>query len=178
MRASTRVKPLAKVLAYRNRNLVDRFHAHYDVTRPEAELVFADMKRYLWMSAQLKGETAVVSDVPPVRIVDEMWHTFLEFTIDYRVWTEAMFGRFLEHVPTPEHEIRATIRREQRLSVEARNRNTKERLEAIVARVYEFFGARVCKRWYVTYPRRYPAEFFEHRRPLEYQRMTLTGGGH
>ena len=92
------------MLAYRNRDVVDRFHASYSVTRTEATLVFDDVKRYLWMAAKLKPRGDALAEVPPVRIVDEMWHTFLLFTIDYRAWSETMFGYFLDHTPTTELE--------------------------------------------------------------------------
>lgn len=161
---AAKVVPLARVLAYRNANVVDRFYSQYDVTLREAVQIFDDMQRYLWMAAQRKGDGDRVADVPPVKIVDEMWHTFLVFTIDYRTWCESMFGRFLDHIPTTEREKRAIVRRKAAASEAAFQRAGAAKLERYVAHVVEYLGERVARRWYVTYPRRFPRAFYEQRR--------------
>ena len=141
------------MLAYRNDEVVHRFSAGWSVPLPAARVLFADVKRYLWLCGELEFE------IPPVRIVDEMWHTFLVFTRDYRTFCESYLGAMVEHVPTTRSEFRAQSSLARRDSRRVRS-VTAERLQRCVMAVWDKLGERVAMRWYVDYPERYGAKFF------------------
>jgi hypothetical protein len=157
-RSRRRSCPLDQAVAYRNAEVVARFCEAWDVPRADANKVFDDLKRYLWMCAQLEGET-----VSPIPIVDEMWHTFLMFTIDYRTWSERCFGRVIEHVPASSRAKRVAAQLARRSPARARAQAEK-RLAAEVSTVYDLLGERTVRRWYVAYATRYGPLFFRRRR--------------
>jgi hypothetical protein len=53
-----------------------------------------ELKRYLLLCA--RNATANYGMKGPV---DDLWHTFLLFTIDYAAFCESVAGRFIHHVP-------------------------------------------------------------------------------
>lgn len=150
--------PLARLLRYRNPEVIYRFCSVWDAEPAEARRIFADMQRYLWLVAQPGNHT-----IAPVPIIDEMWHTFLAFTIDYRDWGVTYFGRMLEHVPTTSHE-KAAIRRRFAVAGDRAIAEESERMIADVTKVYDAFGEAVVLRWYVAYATEYDVAWFATRR--------------
>jgi hypothetical protein len=146
------------VLAYRNPEVVHRFRETWDVTAAEARALFDDLKRYLWLIAEPGLERT-----SPVPIVDEMWHTFVVYTVDYREFTVRSFGAFLDHVPTA-HAVKVrAARNAQRAPARSREAIERRLVEEVTA-VYDHLGAAVARRWYAVYPERYGDAFFATRR--------------
>ncbi len=83
------------ILDYRHEELVHRLQAKLDLTHAEAEVLFLDVKKYLYLCASTAGGLA-----PPPRI-DAGWHEFLMYTRDYRDFCMDSFGNFIHHTPTP-----------------------------------------------------------------------------
>jgi hypothetical protein len=149
-----RGRSLDAVLAYRNPDVVYKFHHTWDVTRAESQRLFDDTLRYLWVMSRVEFE------IVPVSIIDEMWHTFLQFTKAYSDWCMASFGRMLHHNPVSPHEQRSGKKISKAALV--------GEIERDVTAVYDHLGEAVTRRWYVTYAERYPAAFFNTaRRPIE-----------
>jgi len=144
-------------MKYRNRELIDRFLETWDVTRPEANEVFGEFKRFLWMCVKTRTRVA------PVPIVDEMWHTFLMYTIEYREFTTRYFGTMYEHIPTRMHFKREFERLVAKAPAHARGALA-ARLEPEIAIVMDVLGEKTVLRWYVTYQQRYGLDFFKTRR--------------
>jgi hypothetical protein len=84
--------PLHVVLAYSNDAVVERYQKDFHISTDEAVQLFDDVKRFLWLAAS-EGVVA-----PPPK-VDEGWHTFIIFTLDYQNFCGEFFGRFLHHRP-------------------------------------------------------------------------------
>jgi len=103
----TRLRPrktiasLDEVMAYRNPTLVDGFHTLYDVTRAEAEELFEEICKWLWLCGQSIHERA-----PQIRVdndllmLDEMWHLFILFSDAYVAFCNRYFGFYIHHQPT------------------------------------------------------------------------------
>jgi hypothetical protein len=145
---------LEAVLAYRNPDVIDRFCDVWDVERAEAQLVFSDMLRFLWLVGRVDDKT-----IAPVPIVDEMWHTFLMFTKPYLDWSQKTFGYMLHHIPTTEREKRASARQSEAQHA--------KQVERVMAMVYDHLGEKVALRWYVLYADQYSKAFFaKKRRPV------------
>src|ERR1700730_8937382 len=91
-RADTLIRPLPEVLAYDNDAVIDRYQKDFGISAEDAALLFSDVKRFLWLAA-VEGVVA-----PPPKI-DDGWHTFIIFTLDYQKFCERYFGRFMHHRP-------------------------------------------------------------------------------
>lgn len=101
--------PLSTVLSYTNPKVLDRYQRDYPDNKLCASDAFQNLMKYLWLSAKLKKEKfeAPVGKKPqfaslvfPVmREIDDMWHTFLLFTRDYREFCLQHFDLFLDHTP-------------------------------------------------------------------------------
>lgn len=62
--------------------------------REEYEHLFAEMKKYLWLTANYASGLSMFS----LR-VDEIWHQFILFTKQYHDFCERFFGRYMHHLP-------------------------------------------------------------------------------
>src|SRR5689334_9584208 len=92
-RAKAAIRSLQDVLAYSNDAVIERYQKDFGISPAEATLLFSDVKRFLWL-ASVEGVVA-----PPPKI-DEGWHTFIIFTLDYKNFCERYFGRFMHHRPS------------------------------------------------------------------------------
>lgn len=84
---------LDRVLAYQNAEFVERLKDKLSLTHEEAGVLFVDMKKFLYMSANRHGQWS-----PPPQI-DVAWHEFVLYTKDYANFCSKMFGRFMHHIP-------------------------------------------------------------------------------
>ncbi|MBK9493922.1 MAG: hypothetical protein IPO08_05155 [Xanthomonadales bacterium] len=160
VRIVRRVPELEDLLAYRNEDAIYSFLRKFALSTQEADVIFADMLRFLWMNQRLRAsensETVPIDG--PLRIIDEMWHAFILHTRSYAEFCEKYFGRFLHHQPAlrGEHEshrqVVASIPVEERLEwLRTAKRSRYER-------VLECLGEPVFRRWYLDYPRRYSSD--------------------
>ena len=88
---------LPEVLDYQNREIVARFAKETGIPRHDAEEVFVELKRWLWLCSYLRG--VPVNMVGEAFVIDEMWHVFLLFTRDYSAFCDRYFGEFIHHTP-------------------------------------------------------------------------------
>ena len=161
---------LEEVLQYRNEAVVSRFVKVWSVNEEEAQDIFQETLKWLWLGATIRAEA--VPDSPKLviteatRILDEMWHTFLLFTFEYAAFCQQNFGFFLHHHPTTEAE-------QARLDVE-RARDPEAFLNAYEAClhtqcsvVYDRLGEATVTKWYATYLDRYGDEFMNPHNPAQ-----------
>lgn len=148
-------RPLREVLRHRNRAVVDRFLKELPIGEREAEDVFRETKRWLWLLASAPGRELAITT--PLLVLDEMWHTFILFTRPYAEFCGRYFGRFVHHMPTPEREKKRVQARFERgpeavlREVEARNRRQYEI-------ILEHLGEATLRKWYIEYAEKYPLE--------------------
>ena len=129
---------LAEVLAYRHPGVVRRYAKEQHASREEAEEVFQETLKWLYLCGCGLREDFACSMTPEIAKLDEMWHTFLMFTRDYADFCERYFGFFLHHVPNEDEE-------------EAREGGAeavREQLERQFGLVYDVLGEATLKRWY------------------------------
>src|SRR5262249_53715287 len=98
--------PLAEVLAYRHPGVVRRYAREQHASREEAEEVFQETLRWLYLCGSGLREDFACAMTPEIAKLDEMWHTFLMLTRDYADFCERYFGFFLHHVPNEDEEVR------------------------------------------------------------------------
>jgi hypothetical protein len=148
---------LARALRYRNRDVVEKFADRFQVPDREAQAIFDDTKRWLWLCS-LPGRPKLLI-TPPLLVIDEMWHTFVLFSAAYADYCESTFGRLLHHVPTSRRDrLRAARLLERDPERVARQRRKQaERQYRFIA---DKLGDEALVRWYAEYPLRYDAAFF------------------
>lgn len=92
--AASQVLPIEDVLAYKNEEVVARLVRDYGLTQDEAELLFEDTLRYLYLCA-----TTDVGALAPSLQIDCGWHTFILYTRAYGAFCRKFLGKFVHHQP-------------------------------------------------------------------------------
>ena len=94
------IASLDEVLEYKHEGLVERLENDLKISREEADLLFLDLKKFLFLCGSQRKNAP---HVPPAEI-DEAWHTFLLFSRDYRDFCLKYFGVFIHHRPFTKRE--------------------------------------------------------------------------
>jgi hypothetical protein len=144
---------LEEVMAYRHPDVVARFLKSWNVPQEEAEAIFDDLKRWLWVSAvskkdELSGEPILrMAILNSMALVDDMWHAFILFTKDYTKFCIDYFGFYLHHGPTT-----LAQKEEAMAAIEADPVAFQAKLtadfEAQLSYIYDKLGPEVLTRWY------------------------------
>jgi len=82
------------VHSYEHKNLLLRIMRKCEVSESQAEELFTDLKRFLFVCGQ-QGRSSFV----PTRSIDKAWHEFLMYTKDYDEFCAKYFGRKVHHNP-------------------------------------------------------------------------------
>jgi hypothetical protein len=149
------ITTLAHTLTYENEAVVLRFLETWEIPRAEADDLFEQTKRWLWLAATLEGtprSTLIIT--PSTKLIDEMWHTFMLFSREYAEFCEKFFGFFVHHRPTPRSEYLEQIARHE-LAPDAYRAEQGARLEQQFAVVLELLGEGTLVKWYSDYLERY-----------------------
>lgn len=132
---------LADVLEYHNRGVVRRYAKDHQASLEEAEEVFREMLKWLYLNYRNASgglEDSVLTMTPELERIDWMWHTFLLFTSDYADFCEQQFGMFLHHVPDESEGDDVPLDMDE----------TRKRLANQFALVYDVLGDKTLKAWY------------------------------
>lgn len=154
--------PLKQALSYQNDAIVHRFVDKYKISFEEAQEIFEETKKWVWLCAfshsKEKAPRLVIDS--SMFIIDEMWHNFVLFTKEYHQYCLENFGHFVHHAPATKAD-----RDRQRVAA-ARNPELfkKKRLahrRQMYGFVYDHLGAETLARWYSDYPAKYNPKRFE-----------------
>jgi hypothetical protein len=148
---------LDEVMLYRNPALVRYFAIEHGLKPVEAEELFADLKRWLWLCAN-KDQAGPLSLFDEMRVVDLFWHTFLMFTGDYLEFCERYFGSPILHQPEPHQDG-------QEAAAEQEAGDSLAEMRATIQQVNRQLGPEVATRWFREIPKQY-GERFRKRLPL------------
>jgi hypothetical protein len=93
---------LNRVMSFQFDPLVYRMVDKYKWTETESRECFEDLKRFLYM--------AVIADKPvaPTEKLDEMWHNFILYTMDYAEFCTMYLGMFVHHRPRRRDDPKST----------------------------------------------------------------------
>ena len=147
-------------LAYRNDEIVHKFTTCWQVSQDEATELFGETLRLLWVVALSRRRGKPFKIDPAFFILDQMWHTFVLFTPEYRAYCHRAFGRFLEHTPTTRAE-RDASRAELEQDPEGFAKRTLDTHMYKWRLVRDTFGEETLIKWWVEIPTRYGNRFFE-----------------
>lgn len=160
--AARRIRPLSETLAYENDLVVYKFMERYKLSFRQANDVFTETKRWLWLCARALVQPSgpqplFIIGMKELGMIDEMWHTFLLFTPVYAEFCEHHFGRFIHHLPsTRDEQERARARR--RADPEGYEREQLAAFRKEIAFVGQELGAATLRKWFTTYGGKYTPE--------------------
>jgi len=138
---------LSVVLTYRNEDVIDRFLALYNIEQSEAEKIFTETLKWLWLGNKVDG--VFIDD--STLIIDEMWHNFILFTQEYEYFCMQNFGRYIHHQPEK--------RKQQDWYNDSFNlEEHKHKLEKLYEDVYDHLGEETLLTWYEEFSQKYSLE--------------------
>jgi hypothetical protein len=147
-----KLRPLAEVLRYENAEVVYRFSVDHGVSLLDAEEIFVETKKWLWLCAA--EPTAKIPLLSEARAVDEMWHTFLLFTDAYAKFCETNFGFFVHHFPRTRAEKEAwekQVAENAKAAMAERRAHLRTAYEIICDRL----GPETLQKWCEDFPARF-----------------------
>jgi len=130
-----------KALSYENEEIVASFRASYGISLEEARLLFEETKKRLTVFG-------------PMKLLDEMWHTFILFTREYTEYCTDNYGFYIHHAPTTRAETDQYRQRAVASPAETQAQIRDER-RAMMLLVHDEFGEETLKRWFGEYAERY-----------------------
>ena len=86
-------RPLDEIVEYRNERVLERYVIDHGGTMSDARDRFEALKQFMIVCSVKPGIKVTSAEI------DDMWHTFLLFTIQYREFCSDWLGRFIEHEP-------------------------------------------------------------------------------
>lgn len=149
--------------SYQNDALIHRFLETWNLPWEEAQELFEETKKWLWLSAysqERKGEAIELAISQSTKLIDEMWHTFILFSKDYHDFCEQYFGYYLHHYPTPKARYEQTITEYER-SPETVIQKNRELFAAQYSLIYDVLGEATLLKWYSEYTDKYTDEYLQ-----------------
>lgn len=99
---------LKDLLDYQNPRIIQRYMRDFNSTRVEAEKVFKELMKWFFLLHRYASEGLYFEDNPryfelgmydETQKIDDMWHTFILFTIDYTDFGWNHLGYYQHHQP-------------------------------------------------------------------------------
>jgi hypothetical protein len=151
--------PLDEVLAYKHADVVHRFLDMYPIEPADAEELFTEVKRWLWLCGDRSsgGGRKQLVVTTAMAALDEMWHCFVLYTLDYARFCFRFFGRFIHHHPMTLAE-KARMQRRLEKDPEGFKRSFARQMEWQYRLIGEQLGEETLRKWYIELPTKYPLE--------------------
>ncbi len=80
-------------LSYENDDIIEKFCSEFGCEQELADEYFLEVKKFLYLCANTTHRLA-----PSIEL-DKIWHVFILFTKDYRLYCMYFLGRFIDHAP-------------------------------------------------------------------------------
>lgn len=80
-------------LSYENFDIIEKFCSDYEIETESAKEYFKEIKKFLYLCANTTDKLA------PSEEIDKIWHSFILFTREYRLYCTYFLGKFIDHVP-------------------------------------------------------------------------------
>lgn len=151
---------IENVLAYKNNMVVHKFLESYNMPFEDAEDIFMETKKWLWLCGKAIHQRKNGLDCPPLLItqelfiIDEMWHTFILFTREYSSFCKKYFTHYIHHSPTTKLEKEEFAYRKKNAPQELAKEIIKKR-ELQYNYIYENLGRETLIKWYSLIPDQY-----------------------
>ncbi|MCG8387801.1 MAG: hypothetical protein MJA30_19775 [Cytophagales bacterium] len=138
--------------------ILEGFMDRYQVSYQEAEDIFKETKKWLWLASQSEVTGTPVFIDKPLMIIDEMWHTFILHTRSYYNFCLTHFQKLVHHNPTSPKE------KEERRDEFLKNptgaiKKHEEQLRTQYNLIYDNLGPETLLKWYDTMAQKYTPEY-------------------
>ena len=170
--SATGMANLSDVLAYNNQHIPHKFLESWDIPLAEAEDLFNETKKWLWLQATAFAERDAGGNPPELFVddslafLDEMWHCFILFTKPYHSFCEQYLGTYIHHAPTTKEEKDA-MRAAFEANPDKVRADREAELEVMYTYIYDKLGEETLVKWFSDYPDRYTPEFMNQvRKPI------------
>ena len=151
----SKLPSLNEIIQYQNPLVIKRFKRNFPQYRDQAENIFKDMLKYLWLCRKYEHDIAHDPDNPSMNfncvmhkemvIIDEMWHSFILITKDYADFCHHYFGGFLHHIPEVGDRDEDIERSSSEMDL------FEKQLELFLSYVYDHLGEETLKSWFAVY---------------------------
>ena len=84
---------IKSALSYENADIITKLCSEYDFEQEVAKEYFIEAKKFLYLCAN------TIDRLAPSAEIDNIWHTFILFTKDYRQYCMHFLGKFIDHIP-------------------------------------------------------------------------------
>ncbi|GAB3335866.1 hypothetical protein GCM10027429_18510 [Marivirga atlantica] len=142
-------------------DVIAGFMNRYNVSEAEAEAIFEETKKWLWLAAKASEEEKFSLSIDkPLAIIDEMWHNFILHTRSYHKYCMEKFRKFIHHEPTS---TKAKLAYQEKVSENptAEIKAWKDRYQKQLAYIYDNLGAETVVKWYEELPSKYNPTYLE-----------------
>lgn len=133
---------------YKNPYLIERYNKDHPDNKMPAEQALTEILKYFWLcqkqkfdleqspnDERLQFDCAVHKDMNEI---DDMWHTFILFTVDYMNFCDQYFGEFIHHQPNTSDEAQ--------LDDEAYAKD----LTKYLSYIYDELGEQTVRTWFAA----------------------------
>lgn len=141
--------------------VINAFIDRYSISRDEAEEIFTETKKWLWLAARTmnSGPHNLFID-KPLSIIDEMWHNFILHTKYYYDYCMSKFHHLIHHYPTtPEEktEFKKQLKKNPSLVHKKNAQLVKKQYDLI----YDYLGPETLVKWYDQLASKYTEEYIK-----------------
>jgi len=106
-----RLRPSVILLEkYKCPSVVRQFSCRHRISYAESLQIFGETKKWIWLKNEFENDHPKgLKDIPALpllshfRVIDEMWHTFILFTVPYTNFCDTFFGVYIHHHPNVSH---------------------------------------------------------------------------
>lgn len=142
---------LQEILQYKNKKVIHRFLDMFDVNQQEAEDIFEETLKYLYLSAYTENKRKEDNTLPSLGIsfqmliIDEMWHAFILNTRDYEDFCNTYLSQFVHHPPASYGRYKGDYNEAEE----------KAAFSKTLSHIYDVLGEATAVKWFSTYAEKY-----------------------
>ncbi|EOY2735481.1 hypothetical protein MXF07_24245 [Klebsiella pneumoniae] len=145
------------IMNYQNTDVLLKFRKEWDVSPEEAEFIFAETKKFIWLASTSLRDCFNIKVHEQFTIIDEMWHTFIQFTDAYTSFCEDYLGGYLHHYPSTNDMIRKELKHVNETGITYSDYRYNEYVNQI-QRIERSLGAETVTTWYGHFAVKYSME--------------------
>jgi len=138
--------------------VIEGFMNRYNVSQTEAEEIFEETKKWLWLAAKSEESGLSLSIDKPLLVIDEMWHNFILYTKYYQNYCLNKFNKFIHHLPTSKSTKEAhQIKMDENPTIEINK--WEKAYHKQLSYIYDELGAETVMKWYEEFPTKYNTSY-------------------
>ena len=140
---------------------------HFDLGREESLDIFEETKKWICLLAPSKQKILNTKEKiislfveESILTIEEMWHTFILYMIDYRKFCHENFGFFIDHSPTVKAAKEAYFKK-MKSDRDGMKNEKEEKLNDQYSFIYDHLGDETLIKWYGEFPEKYSVEIIK-----------------